>query len=182
MISFDDPNNPGLQTGDRIGDYEVRRTARLNTIDAYFYELEHLPTGAKHIHVSKEDSENTFSVAYKTVPSDSTGVAHILEHTALCGSKKFPVRDPFFSMIKRSLNTFMNAFTASDWTMYPFVTQNEKDFYNLMDVYLDAGFYPILDALNFKQEGHRLELEGDQLVYKEVVVNEMKRAISARAP
>ncbi|MFP4346957.1 MAG: insulinase family protein [Desulfococcaceae bacterium] len=179
MTAFDDPHNPGIQTGDRIGDYEVRRTALIETIDAYFYELAHLPTGAKHIHISKDDSENTFSVAYKTVPTDSTGVAHILEHTALCGSKKFPVRDPFFSMIKRSLNTFMNAFTASDWTMYPFVTQNEKDFYNLMDVYLDAGFYPILDALNFKQEGHRMELEGDRLVYKGVVFNEMKGAMSS---
>ena len=81
-------------------------------------------------------------VAFKTVPSDSSGVAHILEHTVLCGSKKYPVRDPFFSMLKRRLSTFMNAFTASDWTMYPFSTQNQKDFYNLMDVYLDAAFFP----------------------------------------
>jgi hypothetical protein len=110
-------------------------------------------------------------------------VAHILEHTALCGSNKYPVRDPFFSMLKRSLSTFMNAFTASDWTMYPFSTQNSTDFYNLMDVYLDAAFFPKLDALSFKQEGHRLEVETadavDTLVYKGVVYNEMKGAMSS---
>jgi presequence protease len=130
------------------------------------------------------DRENTFSVAFKTVPKDSSGVAHILEHTALCGSKKYPVRDPFFSMLKRSLSTFMNAFTSSDWTMYPFCTQNRKDFYNLMDIYLDAAFFPLLSELNFKQEGHRLEIEetpeeGIKLVYKGVVYNEMKGAMSS---
>ncbi len=174
-----DTNNPELRTGDRIGDYEVRRTAELKIINAFYYELEHLPTGARHVHISNEDTENTFSVAFKTVPRDSTGVAHILEHTVLCGSRKFPVRDPFFSMIKRSLNTFMNAFTSSDWTMYPFTTQNRKDFYNLMDVYLDAAFYPRIDRLNFMQEGHRMEMEGENLVYKGVVYNEMKGAMSS---
>ncbi|MEZ4525054.1 MAG: insulinase family protein [Desulfobacterales bacterium] len=174
-----DPNNPERKTGDRIGDYEVRRTAELKVIKAFYYELEHLPTGARHVHISNADTENTFSVAFKTVPRDSTGVAHILEHTVLCGSRKFPVRDPFFSMIKRSLNTFMNAFTSSDWTMYPFTTQNRKDFYNLMDVYLDAAFYPRIDRLNFMQEGHRLEMEGENLVYKGVVYNEMKGAMSS---
>jgi Zn-dependent M16 (insulinase) family peptidase len=122
-------------------------------------------------------------VAFKTVPSDSTGVAHILEHTVLCGSERFPVRDPFFSMLKRSLSTFMNAFTASDWTMYPFATQNRKDYYNLMDVYLDAAFFPNIDELSFKQEGHRLEVgrrrNRHPLVYKGVVYNEMKGAMSS---
>ncbi|MBC2742638.1 MAG: insulinase family protein [Desulfosarcina sp.] len=122
-------------------------------------------------------------MAFKTVPADSTGVAHILEHTVLCGSERFPVRDPFFSMLKRSLSTFMNAFTASDWTMYPFATQNRKDYYNLMDVYLDAAFFPNIDKLSFKQEGHRLDVEDDganaRLVYKGVVYNEMKGAMSS---
>jgi Zn-dependent M16 (insulinase) family peptidase len=126
--------------------------------------------------------------AFKTVPVDSTGVAHILEHTVLCGSQRFPVRDPFFSMLKRSLSTFMNAFTASDWTMYPLSTQNKKDFDNLMQVYLDAAFFPKLQELSFKQEGHRLDIEdqlaqndADQykLVYKGVVYNEMKGAMSS---
>ncbi len=171
--------HPDAGKGDRIGDFQVRRTAELEEINGRCTELEHLPTGARHVHISRDDRENTFSVAFKTVPSDSTGVAHILEHTTLCGSRKFPVRDPFFSMIKRSLNTFMNAFTASDWTMYPFCTQNRKDFYNLMDVYLDATFYPELSTLNFKQEGHRLEMDSGRLVYKGVVYNEMKGAMSS---
>ena len=165
--------------------YTLNRTTTLPDINAWFYELEHAETGARHVHVSTADTENTFSVAFKTVPADSTGVAHILEHTVLCGSRKFSVRDPFFSMLKRSLSTFMNAFTASDWTMYPFSTQNQKDFYNLMDVYLDAAFFPNLDELSFKQEGHRLEIDQDlssetpQLTYKGVVYNEMKGAMSS---
>jgi len=183
-----DSSNPGLKAGDRINDYRIEQVETLKEISAVFYALKHLTTGAKHIHIGNEDAENTFSVAFKTIPKDSTGVAHILEHTALCGSRKFPVRDPFFSMLKRSLSTFMNAFTASDWTMYPFSTQNKKDFYNLMDVYLDAAFFPKLDGLSFKQEGHRLEIDDtDQgqdaeiprLIYKGVVYNEMKGAMSS---
>ncbi len=164
--------------------YQIKMITELGMINSILIDMEHLPTGARHIHIGNDDRENTFSVAFKTVPTDSTGVAHILEHTVLCGSRKFPVRDPFFSMLKRSLNTFMNAFTASDWTMYPFCTQNRKDFYNLMDVYLDASFYPNIDRLSFRQEGHRLEIEGIpekdwQLVYKGVVYNEMKGAMSS---
>ena len=175
-----DTINSGLKAGGRILNYQIQQIIELPEINAFYYELEHTPTGAKHIHISRNDSENTFSVAFKTVPKDSTGVAHILEHTVLCGSKQYPVRDPFFSMIKRSLNTFMNAFTASDWTMYPFSTQNQKDYYNLMGVYLDSAFFPKLDRLSFKQEGHRLEFEADnQLTYKGVVYNEMKGAMSS---
>jgi hypothetical protein len=123
-------------------------------------------------------------VALRTVPEDSRGVAHILEHTALCGSKRYPVRDPFFMMIRRSLNTFMNAFTSSDWTAYPFASQNKKDFNNLLDVYLDAVFFSRLDELDFAQEGHRLEFEDpdnleSDLTYKGVVFNEMKGAMSS---
>ena len=180
--------NPDLKPGDCISGYRIERVEPLTEIAATFYELAHSATGAKHVHISNSDVENTFSVAFKTVPQDSTGVAHILEHTVLCGSQKYPVRDPFFSMLKRSLSTFMNAFTASDWTMYPFSTQNSKDFYNLMDVYLDAAFFPKLEKLSFKQEGHRLELaDNDQsgnadtfeLTYKGVVYNEMKGAMSS---
>jgi Zn-dependent M16 (insulinase) family peptidase len=181
-----DQNNPGLKQGDNISGYVVKKVAHLEEIHSIFYELEHTLTGARHIHISKNDEENTFGVAFKTVPVDSTGVAHILEHTVLAGSNRFPVRDPFFSMLKRSLSSFMNAFTASDWTMYPFSTQNRKDFYNLMDVYLDAAFFPKIDELSFKQEGHRLEIEDDlkdagsmRLVYKGVVYNEMKGAMSS---
>jgi len=178
-----DKNNPGLAQGEMLHGYTIQKISRLQVTDAVLYELEHDATGARHVHISNHDAENTFSVAFKTVPQDSTGVAHILEHTALCGSRRFPVRDPFFSMLKRSLNTFMNAFTASDWTMYPFATQNRKDFYNLADVYLDSAFFPNIDELSFKQEGHRLEIESEgehsRLVYKGVVYNEMKGAMSS---
>lgn len=176
-----DPINPEFaENPEHVPGFRCLRIEKLIEIDSVFYELEHIKTGARHIHISNNDKENTFSVAFKTVPKDSTGVAHILEHTALCGSKIFPVRDPFFSMIKRSLNTFMNAFTSSDWTMYPFSTQNRKDYYNLMDVYLDAAFFPSLGELSFKQEGHRLDLEPDgSLIYKGVVYNEMKGAMSS---
>lgn len=181
-----DINNPEIRIGDNLSGCVVQRVVALEEIRVVFYSLRHEGTGASHVHISTEDEENCFSVAFKTVPADSTGVAHILEHTVLCGSRNFPVRDPFFSMLKRSLNTFMNAFTASDWTMYPFCTQNKKDFFNLMDVYLDAAFFPKIAALSFKQEGHRLEVEmpsgkdGERLlVYKGVVYNEMKGAMSS---
>lgn len=187
MKSRPDPNNSDLHPGRTVEGYVVKRVAEIAESGFFFYELDHKATGARHIHISCEDRENAFSVAFKTVPKDSTGVAHILEHTVLCGSQKFPVRDPFFSMLKRSLSTFMNAFTASDWTMYPFSTQNPRDFNNLMDVYLDAVFYPKLEELSFKQEGHRLETAGEgadgnampKLVYKGVVYNEMKGAMSS---
>ncbi|KAJ0059377.1 hypothetical protein NL108_016005, partial [Boleophthalmus pectinirostris] len=122
-------------------------------------------------------------VQFRTTPLDSTGVPHILEHTVLCGSHKFPVRDPFFKMLNRSLSTFMNAFTASDYTMYPFSTQNSKDFQNLLSVYLDAVFFPCLREQDFWQEGWRLENEDPTnpktpLVFKGVVFNEMKGAFS----
>ena len=138
----------------------------------------------KHIHLDSKSAEKVFMVAFRTIPEDSTGVAHILEHTALCGSKKYPVRDPFFMMIRRSLNTFMNAFTSSDWTAYPFATQNDKDFNNLLSVYLDSSFFPNLDKLDFLQEGHRLEFSDDKnldsnLEIKGVVYNEMKGAMSS---
>ena len=149
MNAIVDANNSGLKVGDRIDDYRIERIETLKEISSVFYALEHLSTGARHVHISNSDAENTFSVAFKTVPQDSTGVAHILEHTVLCGSKKYAVRDPFFSMLKRSLSTFMNAFTASDWTMYPFSTQNSKDFYNLMGVYLDAAFFPQIGRTQF---------------------------------
>lgn len=174
-----------LDEGAMICGYRLKRIVELKVQNRMFYELEHMATGCRHVHIAGDDKENTFGVVFKTVPGDSTGVAHILEHTVLCGSRKYPVRDPFFSMLKRGLSTFMNAFTASDWTMYPFSTQNRKDFYNLMEVYLDAAFFPILNGLSFKQEGHRLELEqgpdpdSAKLVYKGVVYNEMKGAMSS---
>jgi len=164
--------------------FRLQRAERVGALNVEFREFRHEPTGARHIHIAAEDSNNTFVVAFRTVPEDSSGVAHILEHTVLCGSQRFPVRDPFFMMLRRSLNTFMNAMTGSDMTAYPFATQNRKDFDNLLAVYLDAVFFPRLDPLDFAQEGHRLEFErGDDpssgLRYKGVVYNEMKGAMSS---
>ena len=164
--------------------FDHLRSQRIASLDIEVSEYEHRATGAKHFHISSDYDENVFLVALRTMPQDSTGVAHILEHTALCGSERYPVRDPFFMMTRRSLNTFMNAFTSSDWTAYPFASQNEKDFYNLLDVYLDAVFFPRLDPLDFAQEGHRIEFEepanpDSALVYKGVVYNEMKGAMSS---
>ena len=142
MNHTQDPFNPELRIGDTHFGFKVMRIVSLPEIQAVFHELSHEKTGTRYVHISRDDEDNAFSVAFKTVPEDSTGVAHILEHTVLCGSRKYPVRDPFFSMLKRSLSSFMNAFTASDWTMYPFSTPNRKDFYNLLAVYLDAAFFP----------------------------------------
>ena len=179
-----DQNNPSLKLNAIHFGFRIKAISYLEKLNNTLYQLAHEKTGAQMIHLSNSDDNNCFSVAFKTTPSDSTGVAHILEHTALCGSNKFPVRDPFFSMIKKSMNTFMNAFTASDWTMYPFSTQNEVDFFNLMSVYLDAAFFPTLTELNFKQEGHRLEFTepenpSSDLQYKGVVFNEMKGAMAS---
>ncbi|WP_226702933.1 insulinase family protein [Microbulbifer elongatus] len=164
--------------------FEPITSAEIESLGVRVEEYRHRRTGAQHLHIAADNPENVFLVALRTVPQDSTGVAHILEHTALCGSDKYPVRDPFFMMIRRSLNTFMNAFTSSDWTAYPFASQNRKDFDNLLDVYLDAVFFAKLDPLDFAQEGHRLEFAEtenpeSELVFKGVVFNEMKGAMSS---
>jgi Zn-dependent M16 (insulinase) family peptidase len=166
-----------------IGGYTVLRRERLERLEGTYLELEHERTGARHIHVECPDDNNSFAVFLPTVPNDDTGVAHILEHVVLAGSQRFPVRDPFFSMTRRSLATFMNAFTSADWTMYPFSTRNAKDFINLLEVYLDATFFPRLEEDSFKQEGIRFEFEDPSdpksgLRYKGVVFNEMKGGLA----
>src|SRR5579872_3425387 len=169
---------------DTIGGYRVVRREPLERLEGAYIELEHERTGARHIHVECADDNNAFSVFFPTTPHDSTGVAHILEHVVLAGSRRYPVRDPFFSMTRRSLATFMNAFTSADWTMYPFSSRNPKDFMNLLDVYLDATFFPVLAEDSFKQEGIRFEFEVPDdarsgLRYKGVVYNEMKGALAS---
>ena len=164
--------------------FDCLRTVHIASLNVEMSEYSHKKTGASHFHLASDNPENVFLVALRTMPMDSTGVAHILEHTALCGSKRFPVRDPFFLMIRRSLNSFMNAFTSSDWTAYPFASQNRQDFFNLLSVYLDAVFYARLDPLDFAQEGIRVEFSeaenpNSPLVYKGVVFNEMKGAMSS---
>src|SRR5258706_2607116 len=171
---------PTLET---IGGYTIRRRESLDRLDGTYLELAHDRTGARHIHIECADDNNAFAVFFPTVPKDDTGVAHILEHVVLAGSQRYPVRDRFFSMTRRSLATFMNAMTSADWTMYPFSTRNAKDFMNLLDVYLDATFFPRLSEDSFKQEGIRFEFEDPAdpksgLRYKGVVYTEMRAAIA----
>lgn len=171
------------QPGQKIHGFTVREVAAVPDLFLTAVKLTHDKTGAQYLHVARDDSNNLFSVQFRTTPMDSTGVPHILEHTVLCGSEKYPCRDPFFKMLNRSLSTFMNAFTASDYTMYPFSTQNGKDFQNLLSVYLDAVFFPCLREQDFRQEGWRLENENPTdpqtpLMFKGVVFNEMKGAFS----
>jgi presequence protease len=166
-----------------LGGYTITRRMPLERLGGSYLELTHNRTGARHIHIECQDDNNGFAVFFPTPPADSTGVAHILEHVVLAGSQKFPVRDPFFSMTRRSLATFMNALTGSDWTMYLFSTRNTKDYMNLLQVYLDAAFFPRLSEDSFKQEGIRFEFEQAEdprsgLRYKGVVFNEMKGALA----
>ncbi|XP_037077818.1 presequence protease, mitochondrial-like [Pollicipes pollicipes] len=163
--------------------FRVERVQEVPELSATAACLRHEASGAQYLHVARDDANNVFSVGFQTTPTDSSGVAHILEHTTLCGSHRFPARDPFFKMLNRSLATFMNAFTASDWTMYPFSTCNEADYMNLLAIYLDAVFSPRLERLDFLQEGWRLEHENPEdpatpIVFKGVVYNEMKGALS----
>lgn len=168
-----------FQIGQRLHGYRVESIRSVPELCLTAYRLIYEKNGAEHLHIERDDSNNVFGVTFRTTPDDSTGVAHILEHLALCGSKRYPVRDPFMKMLQRSLSTFMNAFTGCDYTMYPFSTQNQKDFYNLMSIYLDAVFYPRLRYLDFLQEGWRLEYSNvdddkSSLIFKGVVFNEMK--------
>ncbi|MEA3548103.1 MAG: insulinase family protein [Thermodesulfobacteriota bacterium] len=145
--------------------------------------FKHEKSGARLLHLANDDDNKVFSIFFRTPPEDSTGVAHILEHSVLCGSRKFPSKEPFVELLKGSLNTFLNAFTFSDKTGYPVASRNSKDFFNLMNVYLDAVFYPNIYRKPeiFLQEGWHYELEGpeDDLSYNGVVYNEMKGAFSS---
>ncbi|KAJ3060664.1 Presequence protease, mitochondrial, partial [Podochytrium sp. JEL0797] len=191
-----------LQIGSIHHGFKITKIKEVEDFDLTAIQLKHEITGANYLHIAKDDSNNVFTVGFQTTPHDSTGVPHILEHTTLCGSQKFPVRDPFFKMLNRSMSTFMNALTGSDLTMYPFSTENPTDFNNLFTVYMDAVFHPLLRKLDFKQEGWRLEHEiptGESnlkflrlnaayglsfpdvttpIVFKGVVYNEMKGVFS----
>lgn len=155
----------------------------LPELQSTLIELVHEKTGARIVHIANSDPENLYCLSFQTLPDSSNGVAHILEHTVLCGSEKFPVKDPFFSMTRRSLNTYMNALTGQDFTCYPASSQVEKDFYNLLDIYLDAVFHPKLTQMSFLQEGHRLAFaeagnSESPLQIQGVVYNEMKGAMT----
>lgn len=145
--------------------------------------FQHDRSGGRLFYMENEDDNKVFSITFRTPPKDSTGLPHILEHSVLCGSRKYPAKEPFVELLKGSMNTFLNAFTFGDKTMYPVASRNEKDFENLMDVYLDSVFYPNIYKYPeiFKQEGWHYELEEitGELKYKGVVYNEMKGALSS---
>lgn len=147
------------------------------------YHFQHERVCAEFLHIDRNDQNNVFCIIFRTTPYDSTGMPHILEHSVLCGSERYPVRDPFFKMANRSVSTFMNAFTGPDYTMYPFSSMNRVDFTNLQKIYLDAAFRPNLRYHDFLQEGWRLENSNlkdinSEYIIKGVVYNEMKGAMS----
>lgn len=162
--------------------YEVIEKREIKDIDSVTYLCRHKKTGARVALISNDDDNKVFYIGFRTTPTDSTGVAHITEHSVLCGSKNFPVKDPFVELVKGSLNTFLNAMTYPDKTLYPVASCNDKDFQNLMHVYLDAVFYPntYRNEAIFRQEGWHYELsEEGELTYNGVVYNEMKGALSS---
>lgn len=167
--------------GDIVHNFRLVREDDVAEIASVTRLWEHVKTGTKLLSVLNDDENKTFGVVLRTPPSDSTGVPHILEHSVLCGSQKYPVKEPFVELIKSSLNTFLNAFTYPDKTCYPVASCNERDFYNLVDVYLDAVFHPTLTPDTLAQEGHHLELEdsNEKVSIKGVVYNEMKGAYSS---
>lgn len=172
-----------LKEGQEVEGFVVQHVSDIPEFHLKALLLNHQNTGAQYFHLARDDTNNVFSINLRTTPFDSSGVPHILEHTTLCGSKKYPCRDPFFKMLNRSLATFMNAMTAPDFTFYPFATQNQKDYYNLMSLYMDAVFNPLLKESDFHQEGWRLEHEilddpKSSIIFKGVVFNEMKGALS----
>lgn len=170
-----------LKPGEVYSNFEVKGSKHYPDYKTTLYQLEERRLGTRYYHFENQDTNNAFGALFRTLPTDDTGKPHILEHTALCGSEKYPVRDPFFNMLKRSLNTYMNAWTGPDFTMYPFSTQNLQDYRNLLSVYLDSVFKPRLDKYDFLQEGWRLEFENKELVFKGIVFNEMKGVFEDQA-
>ena len=166
-----------------VAAYKVVEKRKINDLNSMSYLLEHKKTGARVALISNDDNNKVFYVGFRTPPTDSTGVPHIIEHSVLCGSREFPVKDPFVELVKGSLNTFLNAMTYSDKTVYPVASCNDKDFQNLMHVYLDAVFYPNIykEEKIFQQEGWHYEMESveDPLTLNGVVYNEMKGAFSS---
>ena len=168
---------------DDLKAYKLVRKENLSDIRSTGYLLRHIKTGARIMVIENDDDNKVFNIAFRTPPKNSTGVAHILEHSVLCGSRDFPLKDPFVELVKGSLNTFLNAMTYPDKTCYPVASCNEQDFQNLMHVYLDAVFYPNIYKKEeiFRQEGWSYHLEKPEgpLTYNGVVYNEMKGAFSS---
>ncbi len=162
--------------------FRLNREEKIGEIKSTGKIFKHEKSGARLLSLSNDDDNKVFSIGFRTPPADSTGIPHILEHSVLCGSRKYPSKEPFVELVKGSLNTFLNAMTFPDKTMYPVASRNKKDFFNLMDVYLDAVFHPNIYSIPqiFMQEGWHYELEDPkgELTYRGVVYNEMKGVFS----
>ena len=160
---------------EKLYGFRHTRTKEAPDIAATLHEFRHDKSGARLYYLEREDENKTFLISFKTVPEDSSGVFHIIEHSVLCGSEKYPVKEPFVELLKSSLNTFLNAMTYSDKTVYPVASRNAKDFHNLVSVYLDAVFHPrmLTDPHVFMQEGWHYEVEDGELTESGVVLNEM---------
>jgi presequence protease len=189
LASLSQSNRP-INPGETLHGFTLEKSERFPVFDLTGYLLRHDKTGAEYLHLARDDDPNkVFAISFRTNPPDATGVPHILEHTTLCGSEKYPVRDPFFKMLPRSLSHFMNAMTSSEHTTYPFATTNLQDFNNLLSVYMDATLHPLLEAKDFRQEGWRIgpqasysseptEAGSSRMEFKGVVYNEMKGQMS----
>ncbi len=168
--------------GDIIYGFRLTKEERIDDIDSNGYLFVHEKSGARLMYIENSDDNKVFFIAFKTPPENDCGIAHIIEHSVLCGSEKYPVKDPFNELAKGSLNTYLNALTYSDKTVYPIASRNNRDFMNLMDVYMDAVFNPLILKHKeiFMQEGHHLHMEAmdSELEVRGVVYNEMKGAFS----
>lgn len=172
-----------FRIGEKYHGFLLIEKKHVKEVNSEILLFRHEMSGARLFYMENEDDNKVFSIAFRTPPKDSTGIPHILEHSVLCGSRKFPVKEPFVELVKGSLNTFLNAFTFGDKTMYPIASKNDKDFENLMDVYLDSVLYPNIYKYPeiMMQEGWHYELSepGRELEYKGVVYNEMKGVFSS---
>ncbi|MDO5108202.1 MAG: insulinase family protein, partial [Coriobacteriaceae bacterium] len=179
--SFSEPR-ADLAVGSVHGEFEVVEVYQLPELSGCAYRMRHMPSGARMLWIACDDANRAFAIGFKTPPADDTGVFHILEHSVLCGSERFPVKEPFVTLLKTSMQTFLNAMTFPDKTLYPVASTNVTDLENLMDVYLDAVLHPAIYTRPriFEQEGWHFELESPEapLTYNGVVLNEMKGAMS----
>lgn len=166
---------------DKLFGFSLTGSTYVKEIDATLFDFTHDKSGARLLFLDRSDENTTFAIGFKTVPTDDTGVFHIMEHSVLCGSKNFPVKDPFTELLKGSVSTYLNALTSGDKTLYPVSSKNAKSFRGLVDVYLDAVFNPLVleNPFIFMQEGHRYELDDNgRLTITGVVYNEMKGVYS----
>ncbi|PKN10170.1 MAG: peptidase M16, partial [Deltaproteobacteria bacterium HGW-Deltaproteobacteria-5] len=175
---------PTMQAGDLVCGFKVLRVEAIEAMRLTAYEIEHIKTGAKVLHLHAFDRENLYAIGFRTPPEDSTGLPHILEHSVLAGSEKYPLKDAFKELIRSTMQTFINAFTYPDKTIYPVASQIRTDFFNLARVYSDLVLHPRMLKETFLQEGHHLEfvipgnIESD-LIISGIVYNEMKGVYSS---